>query len=247
MSKTTLVLGPVVFQDFEVPSTICFGGAQRLAVHRLPGGGRVVDALGPDDGVIFFSGIFSGSDAAERALALDALRSAGAPLPLTWDVFFYTVVITDFTANFQSSWWIPYRLACTVIQSAIGAAVAVAGSLATAIQSDLVTAATLPTSVDFSAAQTAVSQDGGVTYGSAAYTQAQTSLAATQDDISAGLTSAQAQLADTGGSNLLGAANAAQAISSLNSATSAAGQLSALATAQAYVGRAAVNLSNAST
>ena len=47
-------LGSVSFRSFEVPATINVGGAQRLAVHRLLGGIRVIDALGRDDSDISF-------------------------------------------------------------------------------------------------------------------------------------------------------------------------------------------------
>ena len=67
----TPMLGPVVFRDFEVPERINLGGRQRLAVHMLPGGGRVVDAMGPDDAPIRWSGTFSGVDAAERVRMLE--------------------------------------------------------------------------------------------------------------------------------------------------------------------------------
>ena len=45
-----LLLGPVLFQDFELPERISWGGKQRLTVHRLPGGTRVTVAhsLVPD-------------------------------------------------------------------------------------------------------------------------------------------------------------------------------------------------------
>ena len=70
MSDIALLLGPVAFQDFELPANIGFGGEQRLAVHCLPGGARVIDVLGRDDAEITFSGIFSGSDATLRARTL---------------------------------------------------------------------------------------------------------------------------------------------------------------------------------
>src|SRR5690242_17085448 len=86
MSDIVLVLGPVAFSDFEVPERIRFGGAQRLTVHKLPGGARVIDALGPDDTELGWSGIFAGPDATERALLLDQLRVRGAVLPLkSWN------------------------------------------------------------------------------------------------------------------------------------------------------------------
>ncbi|MCB5944118.1 hypothetical protein [Acidocella sp. KAb 2-4] len=60
MSKVTLTLGGVAFRDMEVPEAIGFGGRQRVAVQELLGGGRAVQVLGVDEGVITFSGIFSG-------------------------------------------------------------------------------------------------------------------------------------------------------------------------------------------
>ena len=47
-----LTLGGVVFADFEIPDSINFGGEQVLSVHQLPGGTRVIDALGPSDAEI---------------------------------------------------------------------------------------------------------------------------------------------------------------------------------------------------
>lgn len=88
MPDVVLVLGPVAFADFEIPERIAFGGTQRLAVHKLPGGLRVIDALGRDDRELTWSGIFAGPDATARSRLLDLLRARGAVLPLTWDVFF---------------------------------------------------------------------------------------------------------------------------------------------------------------
>src|SRR4051812_20099813 len=110
MTDVLLLLGPVVFQDFEIPSGVNFGGKQRLALHRLPGGERVIDALGRDDAEIGFSGIFTGPDATLRARSLDELRSAGVMLPLTWDIFYYTVLISDFHADYRNGSWNPYSL-----------------------------------------------------------------------------------------------------------------------------------------
>ena len=81
MSKIVLTLGGVPFEDMEVPEKISFGGKQRVAVQNLIGGGRVVVALGLDDGEISFTGIFSGADAVARAQELDAARALGAQLP----------------------------------------------------------------------------------------------------------------------------------------------------------------------
>ena len=109
------VLGPVAFQGFEVPERISLGGKQQLAVHNLPGGGRVVDALGPEEAPMRWSGTFSGPDAAERVRTLERLRRSGATLPLSWDGWRFTVVIQEFGAETTSPWWIPYHIQLCVL------------------------------------------------------------------------------------------------------------------------------------
>ncbi len=138
---TTLSLGGVVFQDFEVPEQINFGGEQALAVHRLPGGTRVIDSLGPDDADIRWSGRFRGPTAEERAILLDFMRRSGSPQLLSWSFHFYQVVIKEFTGDFRQSYEIPYSISCTVItdltqaliQAAVGFIDAIAGDLLNAV------------------------------------------------------------------------------------------------------------------
>ncbi|MCB8874771.1 hypothetical protein [Acidisoma silvae] len=79
---TTVTLGPYTLSAFEIPTAIHYGGRQRLAVHDLPGGGRVTDVLGGSDSDITFSGIISGQDADTKAQLLDALRISGLTVPL---------------------------------------------------------------------------------------------------------------------------------------------------------------------
>ena len=117
------VLGPVAFLGFEVPERITLGGKQRLAVHTLPGGTRIVDAMGPDDGELAWSGMISGIDAVERVRQLDELRRAGQALPLGWDGWRFTVIISRFEADCASPWWVPYRISCTVLSEGDLAAV----------------------------------------------------------------------------------------------------------------------------
>jgi hypothetical protein len=138
--ETLLTLGPVTFSAFEVPEQVRFGGRQALAVHTLPGGGRVIDALGRDDADIIWSGVFSGSDAADRARLLDTLRAEGAMLTLSWDAFFYTVVIAQLDLEYRHSWWIPYRIVCTPVRDEAGAILQAGVSVATSVLSDLMTA-----------------------------------------------------------------------------------------------------------
>ncbi len=246
MSDIVLLLGPLVFQDFEIPAGITFGGTQRLAVHRLPGGTRVIDALGRDDAALTFAGIFTGSDATLRARAVDELRSAGLPLPLTWDVFFYSVVIDSFQADYRNSNWIPYRISCTVIRDEAAALIEAAASLATSALADVSTAlaSAATAGIDLSATQPAILTSGATTSGTAAFASAQSSLVTAQSALGDGLAASEASLSSV---NFAGASTANAGIAGLSQATDAAGQLGQITQARAYLGRAAVNLANAST
>lgn len=110
-----LVLGPVVFQDFEVPERVRFGGEQRLAVHTLPGGGRVVDAMGASEAPICWEGVFSGGDVALRIRVIEELRRSGAALPLSWGGWRFTVVVESFEAEAANPAWVPYRIRACVL------------------------------------------------------------------------------------------------------------------------------------
>ena len=194
MSDIAFILGPVVFQDFEVAAGIGFGGEQRLAVHKLPGGVRVIDALGRDDAEITVNGIFSGEDATLRARLLDELRASGAVLPLTWDVFFYSVVIRNFQADYQNGYWIPYRLACTVLRDEASALIETAISLAGSVLSDIGAAAMSGFDlggVDLGFAQSALSAPQAMTRGTGAYGLATSSLATAQSAIGGGIAGAE--------------------------------------------------------
>jgi hypothetical protein len=242
MSDPVLLLGPIVFQEFEVPSNINFGGRQRLALHHRPGGGRIIDALGRDDAQITFSGVFSGSNATLRARSIDELRAAGLVLPLTWDVFFYSVVIADFHANYRNSCWIPYLINCSVLRDEASALVQLPISLATAALADIANAQNA--GFDLSPTQAALGVPCATVRGTAAYGAARSSLSAAQSSIESAIDTADTALA---GVNLAGVNSPNVGAARLLEATAIAGQLGSLTTARSYVARAAVNLTNAST
>jgi hypothetical protein len=246
MTNTTLLLGPIVFEDFEVPCAINFGGKQRLVVHRLPGGVRVIDALGRDDADISFAGIFTGDDATLRARLLDEMRALGTLLPLTWDVFFYTVLIAQFQADYTTSNWIPYKITCTVLRDEASALIETALSLGATVLSDVGTAIAQAASAgtDLSSLQTAVSDPSSMVRDTAAYGVAQSGMANAQSSIASAIAVPEPVLA-TSAVTLSG--STAGGVASLASSVAAAQQISQLTVAQAYVGRAATNLANAST
>ena len=115
MGLGMVVLGPLVLEGFEVPERISVGGQQLLAVHRLVGGGRVVDALGADEADIRWSGVLAGVDAPERLRVLEGVRRDGAAIGLAWAGFRYTVVVRELLAQVTGPCWVLYRIRCAVV------------------------------------------------------------------------------------------------------------------------------------
>jgi hypothetical protein len=221
-----LQLGPVSFQDFALPGRIRFGGKQRLAVHTLPGGVRVIAAMGRNDAEIAWRGAFSGADAADRARGIDLMRVEGSTWTLSWDAFCYLVVISDFDASYEHVNWVPYRISCTVVQDLAQSAVGLVASLATSVLGDLASVA----GIDTSAAVAAVGAAGAMSAGTVAYAGAVSAVGSVVAQAQAGMSSA--------GASLLAAQDPA-------TAATAAGQLASNADANGFAGRALANLDNA--
>jgi hypothetical protein len=230
--NTELLLGPVLFADFEVPERISFGGSQRLAIHSLPGGGRVIDALGRDDADITWSGIFTGPDAANRARLLDTLRAEGAALPLTWDAFCYAVVIARFAADYAHPNWVPYRLTCTVLRDEAASPPTTMPNLAASLAADLATAAT-----NTSAATTALAVAGATSRGTPAYAAATIALATTTATLRATIAANETTLTAASPTTAPG----------LTTAYNTAGTIAAATLSLGYISRAGKNLANAGT
>jgi len=222
-----LTLGGVPFQDMEVPEKINFGGKQRVAVQNLIGGGRVVSALGLDDGAISFAGIFSGTDAVSRAQELDAARALGAQLPLVWSGFYYIVVIETFTAEYRKPTLIPFSITCVVVTDPLAAAVNLVAPLASLVSGDLAAALGL-------SGQAGISLQGLSAASLAGF-------AAVQGQLGVGISMMGGSLS-AAASALNGAVTADTGVTALASLGAVSGQLAGAMAMQGYVNRAAANL-----
>lgn len=116
MADFVLMLGPFAFQDFEVPEQIGAGGGQAMAVRKYAGGTRTIDAMGPDDDPLVWSGYFEGPDALPRCQQLDALRRQGVPLVASWAAYAYLVLIKRFQYSFRRFYHYTYELRLEVLQ-----------------------------------------------------------------------------------------------------------------------------------
>jgi hypothetical protein len=246
MSSVVLILGPVVFQDFEVPGGIVFGGRQNLAIHQLTDGRRIVDCIGPEESEIAFTGAFSGPDAAVRARLLNGLRVSGGKLELTWDIFTYTVVLQEFHADYQNPFWIPYRISCTVVRDDATSPFGPTIALVLPVTADIGAAADqcAEVGIGFTQVQSALADPNVTTLGSGAHMLALSSINQVQVSIVSSIASVEAILE---GAFPMIAGSTETMASDIIAATTAAQGLASLVSARGYAGRAARNLSNAST
>jgi len=135
--NTYLTLGGYTFSDFGVPERINGGGAQKLVVHKLIGGTRVIDAMGDDDDIIRWRGRLRASGAMDNVATLDAMRRAGMPVTLTYWNQSALVVISKFTWEFERFFEVPYEIECTVVSNAAQAAAAAAATPDSAVGGDI--------------------------------------------------------------------------------------------------------------
>lgn len=111
----TLTLGDFEFTDFAVPEFIRMLGPERHNVHREPGGARQIDMLGRDDEPYQWRGQFVGAQAANLAIALDALRTAAGVYDLTFGQWTQPVVITKLIFHYRRENWVEYEIECTPV------------------------------------------------------------------------------------------------------------------------------------
>lgn len=117
-----LLLDGIEFRDFELPEELPIGGEQSVAVHQAIGGKRIVDAMGPNDAPITWSGTLYGPLAERKAQVLDLLRRSGRAVELTWSGFAWLVVVTSFVARLQGLQRVPYTIECVVVQDLVAGA-----------------------------------------------------------------------------------------------------------------------------
>lgn len=115
MVDTYIQLGSFTFRDLEIPQSIALGGGQKLVVHELIGGNRVVDVLGAQPGDITWTGIMTGPDALSRAQTLDQMRIAGLPINFSLFNKNYNVIIETFTYEVERFYQVNYTILLKVV------------------------------------------------------------------------------------------------------------------------------------
>jgi hypothetical protein len=242
LQDSPIQIGPICLQGFEIPSSVRFGGRYRLAVHKLSGGRRIVQRLGPDDGEVAFQGTFSGGDAEARVRAFDNLRMSGEIVWLNWESFRRQVVVKAFVADYHSPWWIPYKVSCVVVHQA-GAVASPVSTLSTMISADLGQAlsAVAGSAISLTSLQTTLSEPNALTPGTSDQMLAVAAVGAALDDINSQITLQSAQLVSPVRTNAAPGCFGQTLAATVNSAK----LLAAAVIAGSYVRRIGVNINGA--
>ena len=259
-----LIIGSLILQGHEVPNHITIGGSQAVTIHKLPGGGRIIDAMGPDDGAVAWRGLFIGPNAAQRARSLDSMRVQGLPQVLSFGDYSFNVVIVHCEYDYQERGAIiNYRVRAEIIPS-LPDAITTFPDLEVALQDDLdasqslimvsaAAAATYASLVGKSdAAKVTLSAYGlttiaaGLSVTAAAAAAATSSTVATDEGVQVGLENVATMVQGNIGilsTSLATSASLASFMtaSNLALATAQAGSLAALVQTHGYINRARAN------
>jgi hypothetical protein len=145
MATDQLILGGIAFDNWSTPERMPFGGKLAMAVHKLPGGARAVNTLGPDENDIMFTGQMYNNNAYGIADELDSMRIAGAQVPLTFAGRFYLVIIAEVHVDIRRfPQLVEYHVNCLVVQNNMaGILGAITSTVSNLVTSDMSTALSL--------------------------------------------------------------------------------------------------------
>lgn len=100
-ASSPVILGHLVLTGIEVPDHLQVGGRQMMVIHRLPGGQRIIDALGNDPGRLELRGRFLGANAQGRAQSIEQMRNAGKAISFSAAGLSLSVLISDFSYRYE--------------------------------------------------------------------------------------------------------------------------------------------------
>jgi len=136
-------IGSITFSGMEVPSVLRVGGQQRLVLHKLPGGDRLIDVAGSDLNRIELAGTFTGPTAQSRAQALANMRQAGLPIRFIAAAVSTQAFIFDYAYDYTAKGAvIPYRLTLELQAATRNAQAATGKTLSSLVGTDAASAIT---------------------------------------------------------------------------------------------------------
>jgi hypothetical protein len=113
-NQPVVVLAGLALQAFEIPEVITAGTRQQMAVHRLPGGARVIDCMGADRDQITWSGVLLGAGCGARSRQIELLAGSGKQVSLVWQDNVSTVVVDRYSGSHRFG-RVDYSISCTLL------------------------------------------------------------------------------------------------------------------------------------
>jgi hypothetical protein len=104
-SNGGLTIGGIDLSDFASPSKVPWGTKQLIKEHVYPGGQNVLQAMGPINEPMTWTGQILGPDATTRAGALDTMAASGQIQELSFGSLNFDVMVERFVAEYQHEWW----------------------------------------------------------------------------------------------------------------------------------------------
>lgn len=238
-----VVLGAFAFQDFEVPETVQLPVRQAVEIHRLIGGERVLDAMGPDYGDIAWEGVMLGAGCETRAQELKALVDAAQAVTLTWGSWSFTVLARALLLR-EGYQRIGYALRCAIIRDDSTVPTDTMTSLGMSLIQDMdaaVGGGGGALSSVLATAQTALQSLQPIQPGSTKVASALAVVSATQQVTQTSAAGSSAQLGVIGG-RAARLSTPVASMADISGAVTQTGQLAQASIAYAYLGRMAANL-----
>ena len=131
-------IGGIALDSWSTPSRMMWPSGHKINKHVFVGGARHIDAMGPDPAPIQWSGRAKGSSAASNMMALRAMCIAGAQVPLIWNAYTMTVIVTSFMPVYRSPIEWDYQITVEIVNDPMAAAVgAVASTIDSIVSADV--------------------------------------------------------------------------------------------------------------
>lgn len=255
-SDQSVTFGDFVFNGWEIPEKVSWGGQQRMTVHKFVGGTRFIDVMGVDNQEVSWSGRFLSPDAASRADQVDQMRKAGAALELIFAGRYYIALISNFVADQAMQWHVPYRISFTILSDNSFVPPPVPTPLQ-AVSEDINAVSAIPVAPPLLAAQLAIAAIPALMVGmttiapSAAATVALASaVTAAAVQVTVAQTAADAQIAaltatEVTVGTLAGATTVVGAVASMQGALAATYASASAVAMSGYIDRTSINIANA--
>jgi hypothetical protein len=257
INDQSVSIGNIILEDWEIPEKVTWGGSQRMTVHKLVGGTRYIDTMGPDNAEVSWSGKFLSQDASFRADQLDIIRKSGQVVDVVFAGRYYSGVVSQFTAQQITQFLLDYQVSITILADESAVSPPPDPPPLVAITNDIILATTMAiVAPEMLAAQVSAALIpplllplAAIQIGTAATTAVAVAIGNTAALINGVQIRAETQMAllaasSVAAANLAGANSVVGAVVQMNQAADATLALASAVSMGAYINRSALNVAN---